>query len=413
MIIVEGKPKERTLDDWIAAFMTFTANLPTPPIYREWTAISTIGAALERRVWSKLYGLHLYPNTIILLVGPPAVGKGVSINEAERFLRRTGQFNVAPNGITKAAFVDQLGSKIKVFKYRDENNIKMEQMYNAMIITAPEFGTLLPEYDMRFLNVINDIYDCRDVFEDKVRMREHTDVVDRPHVNIIGGTQPTYLGEVMPEAAYGLGFMSRVIMIYHGERVVKSLFGGTQRSAKLEKTLLTDLLCVANITGEFHWEPEAVELIEEWNIKTDEDAPDHQRLHHYAKRRVGHGAKVAMILAVSRGNELIITAEDVVRGKKLIIQAEGLMPEIFKEMGKTTDSAELDTFHQFIFTYCMKREEELIPERNLVRFIGQRIPVNRVNYFINMMIQNGMMEIGKAAPVGLRQFRPLSKSSHD
>ncbi len=394
----------RTLPNWAEAFLDYTIVVPSPEIYRRWTAYNILAGALERRAWTVLSGNHLYPNMITLLVGPPGVGKTQAIKEAASFWAATGLFNLAPNGMTKAAFIDQIGFKLRYFEYNG-----LTEMYNPMLVAATEFGTLLPDYDTRFLNVINEVYDCLPFIEDMTRK---TGIIkhDKPHLNMIAGTQPQYLGDLLPEAAYGMGFMSRLIMIYAGKRVIIDMFKPLKQAEKLKKELISDLILIGKLAGEFEWTKEAEDFVEDWNRNVGEDAPTHGKLQNYNTRRIIHGVKLAMAFSVSHSNEMLVTIEDIKEARAMLVEAESLMPEIFKEMTSSSDAKDLEEIHMFLFGYCKNYDVELVPEHKLLHFISKRVAVNKIKYFIDTMLVSGMMKVDGLNIGGQRKFRPLRVS---
>ena len=76
-------PDKRNLPDWIDGFMLLTENSEPPILFRKWTAIATIAAALQRKVSVDIgISLRFYPNFYIVLVGPSATGKGTAMKYA-------------------------------------------------------------------------------------------------------------------------------------------------------------------------------------------------------------------------------------------------------------------------------------------------------------------------------------------
>ncbi len=397
----DDSKKERRLEDWSSSFLEYTAMIPSPEIFRVWTSYNIISGALERRAWTSLSGKRLYPNMIVMLVSPPGVGKSMAIDEAIELIGEIGWLNLAPSGMTKAGFVDQLKIRQQNFEFKG-----VLEIYNPMIIAATEFGTLVPDYDREFLNVMNTIYDCGSFFEDRTRGKG-LDHVDRPHLNMIAGTQPAYLGDLLPEAAYGMGFMSRVVMIYAGKKIFVSLFKSKRKSPELKKDLVKDLRIIAKLKGDFEWVTDAEDFAEEWFLKAAEDAPKHGKLINYVPRRVHHGLKLAMAIAASQRSDMIVELEDIEKARNMILAAEALMPEIFKEMSVSKDSKELEEMHIFLFTYCDKQKVETVPEHKLMHFISKRSAVNKITYFIDTLIASGMMRVEGLNLPGQRKFRPL------
>lgn len=397
----------RQLDDWIDGFMEYTEGIPSPEVYRRWTAHTIISGALERKVWSKMGRKLLYPNLLILLVGIPGVGKSMAINEATNFWGRIERLNIAPTGMTKAAFMDQLLDNEKQFTH--EGHL---YMYSPLCVSAPEFGTLFPEYDSRFLNAINDVYDCNEVLEDRTRGGGKIHI-NRPHITMIAGTQPKYLGELLPDSAYNLGFTSRMIMVYASEGISIDLFTELETSAELRGKLVNDLNEISELIGNIGWTRAAREFGQYWYEHVKDDAPGHPRLQNYNNRRAMHGFKIAMTMVVSRGDNLILRLEDVENAKRLLMDAEAWMPEIFKEMGSSSDARELNEIHQFAFDYCDKKKVKSVPEHTLIHFISTRVPINKVSYFIETLINSGLLEKEGLNLPGKRAYTPLSPSLFD
>ncbi len=401
-----AKGGKRKLEDWVASFMEYTSAIPSPEIYRLWTAHNILAGALERRAWTRIQGSLLYPNMLTLLVGPPGVGKTMSVLEAQALWGATGLFNLAPSGMTKAAFVDQLGKKSKTFELGGKGQITY-----PMLVAATEFGTLLPKYDPEFLNVVNDIYDCLPYFEEMTRGGGLVHV-DKPHVNMISGTQPQYLGDILPEAAYGMGFMTRLVMVYAGERIIIDMFKMAEKSPNLRTNLTKDLMSIGKLAGEFDWVKSAENFTEDWNRNIEDDSPAHPKLQNYNTRRIMHALKLAMVKSVSRSNDFIVSLEDIKEARKMLIEAEDLMPEIFKEMSTSQDASEIKEIHMYLFSYCDKYKVELVPEHKLIHFISQRVAVHKIKYFIEAMEASGLMKVDGINIAGHRKFRPLRTSLH-
>ena len=60
----------RALPDWIEGFMEFTDNSEAPDLFRYWTAVSCVAAALQRKTYVSLGTLTFYPNMYIILCAP-------------------------------------------------------------------------------------------------------------------------------------------------------------------------------------------------------------------------------------------------------------------------------------------------------------------------------------------------------
>ncbi len=392
----------RVLDNWVDSFLEYTSMIPSPRLFRKWAAYSAISGALERRTWIESSGRILFPNTIVLLVSKPGVGKTNAIDEIYKLLVGVGNLNVSPDGMTKAALIDQLLEKQGDFTHNNRT-----YFYHSLLVIASEFGTLLPEYDKTFLNVLNKIYDCEDVLRDKTRQKGTLEI-NRPQLNMIAGTQPSYLGDILPDSAYGMGFTSRCIMIYAGELVKVPLFTNPSKSVKLGNSLLNDLKSISGIQGRFKIATTTKKLFEEWHMSNADDAPNHPKLLNYIPRRIAHVMKLAMASSIANGNELLITDSDFNEAKSMLLHAESLMPQIFKEMTVSVDAKEIHEIHSFMFSYCNNTKSDSVPEHQLTRFMMKRVPVNRIQYFMESMLASKMIKMTGINLDGKRKYVPLS-----
>src|SRR6058998_1960543 len=79
---MNGKGSRR-LSSWIDEFVEYTSHIDSPEIFRRWTAITTIAAVLEQKVWGWTTD-YVYPNMYTFLVGHPGVGKTRTIKAAQK-----------------------------------------------------------------------------------------------------------------------------------------------------------------------------------------------------------------------------------------------------------------------------------------------------------------------------------------
>ena len=110
----------RCLENILDAWYEYVAPLPTHPLFKKWSGIFTVAAALTRRVW-----IHadpamppLYPNLWIMLTGQPGSGKDMAINRvAELFddinekAEAGMQYYLGEESLSAKGLVDSLGRR--------------------------------------------------------------------------------------------------------------------------------------------------------------------------------------------------------------------------------------------------------------------------------------------------------------
>jgi hypothetical protein len=354
---------------------------------------------MQRRIWTETPSGVIYPNLYVLLVTPPGVGKSQAIARAAELWRATENLFVAPNSVTRAALIDVLAkSAVKSILPSGEF-----QLFHGLNVAASEFGVLCPAHDLEFLNTLNDIYDCWPEFSEERRHRKGEQVqIKHPILNILGGTQPGFLSELLPEQAWSMGFTSRLILVYSAQQVKSSLFGTehigglaglkTQYQSDME-LLKKDLTNITQLYGAVEWSPEAVKTFETWFAKGLQPVPTHSRLQHYNQRRVLNIFKLCMISSVSRSNDLTIQLADLQRAQDWLIQVEDRMPDIFRDMAGKSDKQVMDDLHDFMWRlYARENPPKPIHEMRIIQFLSAKVPSEKIVRLIELCERSGIMQ---------------------
>src|SRR5205085_12062220 len=169
----------------------------------------------------------------------------------------------------------------------------------------------------------------------KARTRTHGEVtLEAPYCSILTGAQPAFLATTMPEQAWGMGFMSRSIMVFDAPRDRRSMFELRDTDPVLQANLIADLKAIKDIHGWMTWTREAEALYDEWWVEAGgQPVPAAKRLAMgYNSRRELHMAKLAMITSISRREDLVVTEQDVADAIGTLLHFESKMGNIFQEM---------------------------------------------------------------------------------
>lgn len=390
--------------DWIDDFMTYTDGIPSPEIFRLWSAISTIAGALERRVWITTARNALFPNLFLMLVSPPAVGKTQAIMNTQDLWHAMKKLKVAPSSVTKASLIDAISSARQNIPLANGKGL-IE--YSSLQVASSEFGVLVPKYDMEFLSVLTDIYDCPRVYRETRRTLNKEIDIHKPQLNFIAGTQPGFLASLLPEEAWNQGFMSRVIMIYSAQPVRVSLFEALEPRQDLFKSLVERLVSMTKLYGGFLLDDDAKHELERWARTGMDPIPEHSKLQNYCGRRVLHILKLTMIAAISRSGELRITLEDVNRARDWLLSAEQTMPDVFREMTQRSDNQVIQELHFFMWKLWLKDKKPL-HESRLIHFLSARVPSEKVQRVLDVAEKSNIV----AREAGTQLYIPRPAHEH-
>lgn len=334
---------------------------------------------MEQKVWLTT-SAPLYPNLYTFLIGHPGTGKSRTIRAATLYTNEIQDFHKAPNSLTFASLVDALvRAKRTIIRLPDE---PLE--YNSMLIAADELGTFLHKYDKEMADGISAFYDPMPYGHER-RGGDIKIKLKSPQLNILCGSTPSNLIEVLPEGAWGQGFMSRVVLVFSDERIVGDDFAAITRD--LNPDLIHDLKLINSLVGDFGVSPEYRSAVSAWRELGEPPSPTHPKLIHYNSRRRVQLYKLSMVSAVDRSNVLHLTKDDFNRAMAWLLEAEALMPEIFKAGATNADSQAMDEIRDFVLA-CGQ-----CPEYKIVKFARERVPAHSVLRVIDLMERSKMIHV--------------------
>ena len=369
----------------IELYLEYTKDLPSPEIFRRWTAIHAVGAAVERRVWTQLKTNRLHPNLFIFLVGPPGTGKSQAINPMTAMLRKSMAVGIAPDDMTKQGLLDGLKENAKGAMFRGK-----PFDYHYMSLCVSELSNFMSEYDKALAGILTHLFDCPDFNEEKKRSGAG-EYIDFPGISILAGTATKNLGDTISDAMWGSGFMARVIMVYSAESIIPpDMFSEVPANETLRDSITAALRTLGTMCGPCDWSPEARELIQSFRVNQKDGAPLHNRLEDYVTRRWLHLAKLCMISALSNGYAgaapPTVAERDFVQAYDWLCEAEAMMTEIFKDMLSHEDGRIYEQMRSELwamYTYSGKRA---LHASIVYRWIGARVASHSVQRILDIAL---------------------------
>lgn len=332
--------------DFFSAYLDY-CNLDKsecPAVYHRWGCAVAVSALLGRSVWVEFGHGVIYPNQYVLFMGPPASKKGTAISMARKILKGAGYTRFSADRTSKEAFLKSM----KQFESDSPNAI---EDLEAVVLDAPsetfilagEFVDFIGQGDTGFMMLLTNLWDNLDIYvHPKITGRDV--VVDRPTVNMLGGSTPTTFALAFPPEALGSGFLSRVLLIHSdgsGAKVAWPEPGDPLKAAMLQQRLLE----MKKMKGCMEFSPAAKELITD--IYKNCVPLDDSRFVHYMDRRHIHLIKLSMILAVCDGR-MMIEPGDVIKGNTMLAASEVKMTKALGEFGSSKLSAGTSTVLSYL-----------------------------------------------------------------
>lgn len=384
----------RHFKDWLKAYMSYTYSSESPDDFHFWTGVSTVAGALRRRVWIPMNNFDWIPNFYTILVGPPGVAaKSTSIGMGMDLLRAVEGIKFGGESGTWQALAKDLQESTE---YVDYVNVKGEQESRPMsCLTVPvsELGTFLKMQDDAYVSALIALWDGAREFSHKTLTSGKTEV-KFPWLNVIAATTPSWLQANFPEHAIGGGLTSRIIFVY-GEQKRKLVaypdeIIPTKEHYELREKLIDDLTTISLLKGEYRLDDDAREWGRQWYEQHWSSRPAHMasdRYGGYLSRKQTHIHKLAIVLAASARNELIIEKQDLLAANTLIGQIEGSMIKVFESVGVVDEAKHLTEILAFVRSY------KWIDTNNLWKLCMNTIPNKTFTEVVRNAVQSGILKV--------------------
>lgn len=340
-------PSRREFSDWLKAFLDYAKHSETPFDMLYWSGVSAIAGALQRKVWIDQGRYKLYPNFFIVFVADPGViQKSTTINYAMDLLKKVPEIAFAPNATTWEGFIKYMEDSHQADGVLTADLNAPQEKTSAVTISASELSTFLDPENKFMLSALTQLWDCEDVFL-KLTKFSGTEQIEKPCVNLIGGTTPAWMRESFDRWSREGGFVSRTVFIYGDKKRQLVAFPKrhlTEAHYRQRQRLINDLTFINTLKGEYVLDPKVFELGELWyaehNRKTQEAG--YVDSSGFKDRKQAHILKLAMIIAASRSDRLVVTEEDWAEAVVRIDEAEACFPLAF---ASTEERQELRPFH--------------------------------------------------------------------
>lgn len=376
----------RKYSNWIQAYVQHTRFSESPDAFHFWTGVATVAGALRRRVWRNEFIFQWTPNFYIVLVGPPGVAaKSTSVRLGVGLLEKVPGIHFGPQSMTWQALTQSLESALEGV----EINGEMEQM-SCLTCAVSELGTFLKPDDDGLISTLVAMWDGqKETWGHKTKTQGET-IIKNPWLNIIACTTPGWLNSNFPPVMIEGGLTSRIIFVYGDTKrqlvAYPSQLTVSSTYYKEEENLIHDLIEISEMKGEYEIAPDALVWGEEWYRELHRARGLHmasERFAGYLARKQGHLHKLAMVLAASKRDELVITVDDLRESNLFLEDVEQDMGKVFSSVGQSNGARVSNEVLGFI------RNHKEITNQNLWRLCCNN--VSHTDYIDSI---KGLLEAG-------------------
>lgn len=404
----------RHFPHWLKAYCNFTAASEAPLDFHFWTGVSTIAGVLRRQVWRDELLYKWTPNFYIVFVGPPGiVTKSTTLSIGYSLLRRVPGVHFGPDSMTWHGLGRKFQEAVEYKAYRDAQGKDQKVLMSPLTCSVSELGTFLRPDDKGLISFLTDIWDGKERPFSHVTKDSGEITIDNAWLNVIGATTPMWMSSNFPPELLSEGIGSRVIFVYgeakrhltaYPSRVVRP-----QDYKTTETQLVEDLIHIGKtLVGPYDMTDEAFAWGEAWYQKpkmATSATLASSRYGGYLARKQTHLHKLAMVLAASQRDQLVIEKDDLIAAEDILRNTESSMIRVFENVGIVDEAKHLAEVVAFIRAYKWITVKDLYYNNchNIMRHIDFEAAIKHA-------LKSGLIEVTSQS--GTAGLSPKHRTTH-
>ena len=310
-------------------YRDFCSGLEAPPTFNVYCALYSIAALTGRRVWITVGDyFRIYPNLYVILVGPPGCGKNTTMEIAEELLHEY-KLPMSAESVTREKLILDIQAQEQILEFLPPTDkYRIVSPYN---ILATELSEFLGAGGLGMISFLTDIY-SRNLYEYRTKNKGSV-FVRGPFLNLIAGTTPDWITTYLKDDIISGGFSRRAIFIYETGRIGRIAFPKVtpEMSASWQRVVARGH-AIRKLAGQFKWHDTATTFYKRWyeNLQI----PTDPNLVGYFGTKHIQTLKVAMLVAMSEGDDLVLHAEHIRAALDLLAIPEANLGRVFQGIGR-------------------------------------------------------------------------------
>jgi len=305
-------------------YLQLRYNTESPLLFHRWSFLACTAAALRRNLWMAHGKKKIHPACYVSLIGSPGTRKSSAIGGARELLERSGFKDFSSSRTSKQQFLQDMQGKML-----QDDDLDGRRPH-CSFIAEDEFIDFLGIGNIEFVGLLTNLWDCKQEY-DEVYKRSRA-YIYQPTINILGGMTQTSLALALPSESGGMGFLSRMLLVYGEQRRVRIAFPEVPTEEDEAPFVRFFKECSEWAPGEVRMHSSARDLVTDW-YNTWEPLMD-ARLLSYCQRRQEHLFRLCMVLCGVHRKDYV-DADIVLEANTYLVHAEERMHKAFGEQGKS------------------------------------------------------------------------------
>lgn len=332
----------RYCENWLQSYIKYA--VPVSEMEERghrWIGLSTVAAALGRKVWIDQVTFKWFPNMYVVIISEAGMSKTTTLDigsELLQQLRRTKPDEpcgvvFGPQKATWQSIVEKF-NKVAKHSYAVNGEDLIE---SPLHFAVSEWSTLISANDPEFQDMLINWWDGKP--GDRSTLWRGDEVPVNPIANMVGCTTLHTFNDMFSQRSIEGGFLSRCVVVrcskarsiaYPGQEALKHPW-----RQSFSENMIKDLRHMNTITGAYTLSAEAVEFGEAWyhDFKTNKVDLLPDFMVSWANRKQTYLHKVAMILRICKNDSRVIELEDLQEALTYMDDIEASAQEVLGRVG--------------------------------------------------------------------------------
>lgn len=375
-----------------------------PDRFFAWTSFALLGAVMKRKFFFKAGTYTIYPNQFIILVSPPGVGKGTTINAVQDLSDRCGNIlNIVKDRVTSPKIIQRIADGWNTPPSFIGQQLSVGKKEHSCLILSTELSMLVGASE-NMLDFLCEGWD-RHKYEYDTKNAGSAFVTDMC-LSLLGATVPDFIQNIDKNRAMSIrgGFTSRCLFIFEDTPARQLLhpppLGADPKSKAALDSLENDLKHIAALAGgEFKYSNKARDIYDRFILAEKATMKDDTEAVQYFKARIeAHILKLAMILAISRHDHLIIEELDMMEAICHIKMVLSNIEKVFRGSG----DSDLAIAASHVYNYVERKGA--VSKRDILRHLYRHIDPDTLDRVLYTMTEIGNFKTVTSGRIVLYQL---------
>lgn len=400
----------RQLKNWLASYMEYTRNSEAPDAFHRWVGIGCLASALQRKSYLRWGHETVYPNHYIVLVAPSGrARKSSALDIGRRLLETLGLPTLGDSNSQESIILDMRNSNTN---YTDRSTGKI-RFQSAVYHCANELSVFTKYQNDDLLAYLTDWYDCKDPWEYRTK-HQGRDKIYGMCFNLVAATAPEWIPHIFTKAAMAGGLAQRILWVYEErKRKIVANPNADPVDEFLESQLLHDLELISTLSGEMRLTKDAQAMYEEWYVREEKLVNQDRHplsgilLEGYLSRRSTHLRKLSMSVSASRGDDQVVSLDDLEQALDMLLGIEPNIPSVFRAMGETRYAREMELVKDLI------KRKGPIRKSEILQSLTQHVDMTALDIIIRTLTSARLVRSVRDEDVGESVYQWMQREERD